>query len=236
MENQEGIGQLVRMVNGEAIFNNLTVPSVGVHRIEFKLYEENDERKDLFGSVTTISQEFTLVDVVAITRFSFTFLEDFARTIGDDVGAFDREFMRIFSLRYQNAEVINVTSTNGSIIVSVYITAQSLDELIATVDEVLSDETFLFNYNGGLLVASSIEQDPDLLVGDFPSSSLILIKALVSFFTLLLLLVAVVVTFSVIVYVLYKKSSYLKVSMIILMVSLEVLLEIWIVLYYNYIT
>ena len=103
-----------------AVFRDIEIKSAGDYVLLFEAYAEPAEA-DLRSS-TVYSDLFTITQR-QITKLDITYDVDFNTTIGDQRDAFITAFLVKFRSSYPQVEIINVTLTEGSIIVGVTVTA-----------------------------------------------------------------------------------------------------------------
>ena len=147
------------LINGEASFTEILVPSAGTYRIVFTTNTEpTSSSEELPQSV--VSNTFT-VRTLPVTRIIVIYDEDFPTVVGADSTSFITQFTAAFSSEYPTIEIYNITVTEGSIIVSFFATTQRALDLARFVVKVVSNfQALTFTFNGQMLVPSNITQDP----------------------------------------------------------------------------
>ena len=165
---EEQYCSIVELVNGVATFKDVHINFTGDYRIEFEAYEFPDNGGVYSHPIKVQSESFNIREL-AFTRYFYTYKDvDFQVTIGDDVDIFNEVFKEHFLMKYTNLKVFNVETeiVEGSVIVSVYITANRIEDLLAAIDAINRnrDPKLFFTFNGVLFIPSSVVQDPNLIV------------------------------------------------------------------------
>ena len=155
------VGRYEETIEGTyAVFRDIEIKSAGDYVLLFEAYAEPAEA-DL-RSTTVYSDLFTITQR-QITKLDITYDVDFNTTIGDQRDAFITAFLVKFRSSYPQVEIINVTLTEGSIIVGVTVTAVNpvqLSSLIAHSTASSNFDNLQFIFNGTTLTPFNVTQDP----------------------------------------------------------------------------
>ena len=147
------------LVRGEAIFTDIRIPITGDFSITFEALT-TPQSGNLPASTT--SQSFTITSP-QFTRFIVTYDVDFNSIVAaGDESRFIKAFEERFISQYSGAELFNTTISNGSVIVSTFVTAKRTSELIKIINQATSDPntTLSFQFNNMTLIPLSLVQDP----------------------------------------------------------------------------
>ena len=145
------------LVEGEAEFTNIKISTAGKYQIEFETFTNPKTSFDL--KVT--SESFT-ISARQFTRFIITYEVDFNSTIEGNEKEFIRVFEETFISAYPGAELYNTNVSQGSIIVSTFVTAQTTQKLLEIIKQATTDPntTLTLIFNNITLIPSSLIQDP----------------------------------------------------------------------------
>ena len=140
------------LVNGEAIFMDILVEIPGTYKIAFSAYTE-PATVHLPG--TTSSEQFTIEELPS-TRVDVIYDVDFTSTIGGNEEDFIAEFREQFERDYPEVEIVRIELSEGSIIVTVFVTASVPQQLVMFVDQIADLDTLSFTFNGTMLMPSNV--------------------------------------------------------------------------------
>ena len=148
------------LVVGVAYFPNIKLPAAGRYSIHFEA-STLPSAPDSHLPDRVTSERFS-VNALQFTRFIVTYDVDFDTVVGDTETAFIEAFEALFLSKYPTAEIFNTTIREGSIIVSIFVTARTTKQLVDIIDQVTSapNSTLTLAFNGVTLVPSVVEQDP----------------------------------------------------------------------------
>ena len=161
----------VELTNGEAVFTNVSIKTAGTYRLKFEAYTMPSAPLDHIPAVVT-SEQFTITKL-PITRFMITYNVDFNSTIGGDERRFEEVFIETFETAFPDTRISAISLTEGSIIVTIDVVAQTPQILISVTSRLMADLgastlTFFFNTQ---LTPSNVTQDPDFIVVLPPSQA-----------------------------------------------------------------
>lgn len=160
-----------------ASFTDIKIAKAGDYRIEFEARTIPDAPAEQLPSVAT-STKFT-IRTPQFTRFIVTYDVDFNSTVNNSRYEFIQTFEQTFLANYPGVEIYNTTISEGSIIVSTFVTARDARTLVNIINQVTTDPntTLKFVFNGVTLVPSMAIQDPAFPVSLDGEDYLILILA-----------------------------------------------------------
>ncbi len=148
-------------IEGEtAVFDDISINYAGDYVIVFEATPV-PAAMDLTVSGVT-SDPFTIVQR-QITKLDVTYDNDFNETIGTQEEVFTTQFLQNFRSFYPYIEIINITLTEGSIIVGVTVTAINPLQLSSLISQATAATNFvnlMFTFNGVVLLPSNVTQDP----------------------------------------------------------------------------
>ena len=157
-----GISWQRELVAGVASFENIKITERDEYRLDFRVTASPELSASLLPS-RVISNEFE-IRTPQFTRFEIIYDVDFGSVINENNTAqeFIQAFEELFLLNYPGVEIYNTTVSQGSIIVSTFVTAVDTRRLVDVIDQVTTDPntTLSFTFAGQLLVPSSVVQDP----------------------------------------------------------------------------
>ena len=150
---------------GEAVFRDIIIPDPSIYLIVFSAFTEPELSSDLLPE-SVASQSFKITTLQFFTRFIITYFADYGAVINDSDAEFINAFVNQLSMQYPEAETFNTTTSEGSIIVSTFITAQTTTQLVDIINHILlnGNDTLAFEFGGQTLVPSSVVQDPAYLI------------------------------------------------------------------------
>lgn len=148
------------IVAGETYFPDIKLPAAGRYRIHFEANTVPMAPAEHLPERAT-SESFT-VNSPQFTRFVVTYDEEYDSVVNGNEEAFIQMFEERFISNYPTAELFNTTIREGSIIVSIFVTARTTQQLVDIINQVTSDPntTLTLVFNGVTLVPSVVEQDP----------------------------------------------------------------------------
>ena len=152
-------------MNGQVVFSNIQISSAGEYVIQFTAYTVPGVVSELLPS-SVASEQFTIRQH-QFAKLDFTYQVDFDSTIGDQEEAFIDQFSARFLTLYPTVEIVNVTLTEGSIIVGVTVTAPNPLQLLSLINHLTSIANFsdlTFTFNNVSLTPSNVTQDPAFVV------------------------------------------------------------------------
>ena len=155
----------VELINGEAVFSNISIGNAGTYMLTFEAHTMPVEPLDYVQAVVT-SQQFTITKL-PITRFTIIYDLNYTSTIGGDETEFEQFFIRVFEAAFPGTRVSSITLREGSIIIIVDVVAQTPQTLISVASRLTSDtgeSTLSFTFNNVMFVPSNVTQDPDLTI------------------------------------------------------------------------
>ena len=155
----------IELVNGQATFTDIQISSPGEYWIEFEAYTIPTAMMSHLP-VKVSTRQFTIREL-PITKLDVIYNVDFNSTVGGNEEAFIDEFSVQFYIAYPSIEIINITLTEGSIIVSVIVTAsnpQQLVDLASHATSGLNFQSLSFTFNSTSLTPSNVTQDSAYLV------------------------------------------------------------------------
>ena len=155
----------MELVDGEATFTGIKINYAGDYWIEFEAYTIPTVMNSHLPMKASSSQ-FTIREL-PFTKLDIIYNVDFSSTIGGNEEAFIDEFSVQFYISYPSIEIINITLTEGSIIVSVFVTASNPQQLVDLVSHSTSTSNFQslsFIFNTMSLTPSNVTQDTAFLV------------------------------------------------------------------------
>ncbi len=148
-------------IEGEtAVFDEISFDYPGEYIIVFEATPVPFITDLIPTSVT--SDPFTVAQR-QITKIDVTYNNDFNETIGNREQEFTAQFLLKFQSFYPFVEIINVTLTEGSIIVGVFVTAINPVQLSSLILQATAPSNFdnlMFTFSNTILVPSNVTQDP----------------------------------------------------------------------------
>jgi hypothetical protein len=182
----EGTGDVhnAQLRDGLVVFEDLHIYSAGTYDLVFVVFQVGEGSREYLNYISTVSQGFLIINV-PLTRFIYSFDNDYNSTVGGDVSTFKGSFKEWFLAQFPNTEVVNVTVVRAALTegafrvkradegieVSLFVTARDREDLtdaIAVINQG-PDLDFPFVFGGMHLFPSTVIQDPNFLVTS-PSS------------------------------------------------------------------
>ena len=164
------------LVRGEATFKNIKVFTSGRHKLVFRVMTNHKPSSSslLPAEITSVSFR---INKPQFTRFIITYEADYSATVKGSEAEFINAFENTFTAQYTEAELFNTNVTQGSIIVSTFITSRATRNLVNIINKLIveGNETLTLNFRNQTLMPSSIVQDPNYPV--YLENHLILILA-----------------------------------------------------------
>ena len=152
----------ILLMNGIGTFTDLQILSAGDYRLEFSSYHTPGDITLQFGKIKIVSDTFSVISV-PILRFFYTYYVSYQMILNME-DEFLTFFNKVFIATYPKLEMINSTSFEGSIIVSVYVTSRNRDSLVQAMDEINQgiNPVISFVFNNVTFVPAKVEVDPNL--------------------------------------------------------------------------
>ena len=149
------------LTNGEAVFHQILISSPGTYNLVFSADTAPESSSNELPELV-VSDDF-VIEERQFTRYVITYMNNYTIVVGNNKMEFIEMFRMTIRSSFPDVSVYNVTVMEGSIIVSFFVTADTLEPLLAFVNQLNESGVDLlsFEFNGYYLMPSSIEQDED---------------------------------------------------------------------------
>ena len=196
------------LVGGVATFTAILIHTPGEYQLHFEAFENACDEENLnFGS--TLSDVFE-IKTQLFTRVIYTYDLDYS-IVRERLQEFNNFFVGRFQEEYPGLEGFNITTTEGSIVVGLFVTSEDEENLRMLVRDITQGSTFSFMFDGTLFEPSGVTRDPNYPLEQSSSthgSALVYVLS-----TLLpIAFLAGIILSAVVAYVMYKKKSEYKIN------------------------